>query len=321
MNRHRRLAAVVAAALALTGCAAGAPAEPAPGDAFPRTIEVPAGPGIEATEVVVAAPPQRIAALSYETAELVAELGLADRLIAVPEAVTNPTLGNHVDELAGVPTTIASERETNAEEVIALDPDLVLLSNRHGLDADVGEVLTAVGIPVIVLPNSWSTPEEVAIDIRLVGQATGAEAAAATLAERLTDGLRGADDPDGPRPRVLVLGNQAGRVFITAGRAFPLELVRLAGGADVSGDLGIDRTGPIAAEQVVQAAPDAILLVDMNGSGRAAFEPLLENPAVGGLPAVAEGRVLLVEGRTVQALGLTETIAGLDRLRDWIGGM
>ena len=129
-------------------------------------------------------------------------------------------------------------------------------------------------------------------------------------------GLGEVTEPDGPR--VLVLSNQAGQPFVTAGAAFPLEVVRLAGGQDASEALGMNRTGPISAEQVIAAEPDAILLVDMNGTGEQIFEPLLSNAAVAELPAVAEDRVLLVEGREVQALGFADTVQARDRIAEWL---
>lgn len=48
------------------------------------------------------------------------------------------------------------------------------------------------------------------------------------------------------------------------------------------------------------------------------FTELLQNPAVAAIPALAEGRVLRVAGRQVQALGVTETIAGLEAMTDWV---
>src|SRR5699024_12444235 len=56
----------------------------------------------------------------------------------------------------------------------------------------------------------------------------------------------------------------------------------------------------------------------MNGSGDRIFAPLLENDAVAALPAVSEERVLLMEGRKLQALGVTATIEGRDELAAWL---
>ena len=321
------LAMPVVVTLAVGGCATTAPAATpesttATAVAFPRTLDVPAGAAGPAHELLIEAEPLRIAALSYETAELVAELGLADRLVLVPEAVLNPALSNHLPQMAAVETTIPTERDADPEAIIATAPDLVLLSPRHDLEDGLADVLSAAGIPVLSMPDPWSSPTGIAADVRLVGTATGADAAAERLATALETGLVASEDAGAAdAPRILVLGNQAGRPFITAGSAFPLELVRLAGGVDVSAELGVTTTGPISVEQLIAADPDGILLIDMNGSGETLFAPVLDTPAAATVTAVADDRILLLEGRQVQALGLLATIDGLDALTEWIGSL
>lgn len=325
-------AAATAAVLLATACGAtSTAAEPAgsasvsasataEAAAFPRTVDVPAGRDIEATTVTVEAEPMRIAALSYEAAEVVASLGLADRLVTVPEAVTNPVLTNHLDEMLEVEHTSATESTTDPEQILALEPDLVILSARHGLEEGAGEVLAEAGVPVLVYPNSWHTVDAMVTDIELTGAVTGADAEAADLAATIAAGLTEVADPEAEdAPRVLILSNQAGIPFVTAGAAFPLELVALAGGNDVSDEAGAAYTGPITAEQVVAAAPDAILLIDMNGSGEASFAPIMANEAVGTTAAVQDGQVLLLNANETQALGLAGTIDGLAQIAAWLG--
>lgn len=325
------LAVALAAALTLTGCSGPDPdvvdpttttaGSTTPTEAeFPRVVDVPEGPRTPAASLTVPTEPRRIAALSYETAELVAALGLADRLVVVPEAVRNPVFTNHPQEMAAVPDTVPTESETDPEFILSLDPDLVLLSARHGLEDGAGKTLTAAGVPVLVLPNSWGDVADMTTNIALVGRATGADAAAEELTGTIADALVPVEE-EGTAPRVLALSNQAGRPFITTGGAFPMEVLRLAGGTDVGPDLGIEVTGPITTEQIVAADPDAILLIDMNGSGEASFASVLSNPAVAGLDAVAGGHVLLVEGRQVQAAGLDHTADGLDLVREWLAAL
>ncbi len=328
-------ALALAATLALTGCASPPSAPDASSSAaptatastaaaaFPRTIEVPAGAAGAATEVTVPAEPTRIVALSYETVAAATQLGLGDRLVMIPAEAKNPVLTDHADELTAVESTIPTASTFDPELVIAAQPDLVLLTARHGVEDTAGAALTAAGIPTLVLPNSWSTLDDVTADVTLIGEATGADAAAKDLTDTLDAGLSPAADAAdaADAPRVLVLSNQAGRPFVTAGTAFPLQILELAGASDASTDLGVKATGPITAEQIVQAAPDGILLIDMNGSGEKIFNAVLKNPAVAALPAVADGHVHLVTGKQVQALGLTSTVDGLDDVREWVGGL
>lgn len=318
-----KIAAVTAAAaLLLSGCASKPAAEPEAkttekevSQTFPRTIKVPAGEHIPASTLEIAEEPTAIAALDYESAETAAELGLADKLVLVPEAVTNKALGSHIAELSKVETKFPVSMTLNAETVINAAPDLVLMSPRHGQDTTIGKVLTDSGITTLQLPHAWTDKASMLTNIELIGKATGADAAAAKLIKTLDSGLKGAK-AKAQAPRVLVLSNQAGRPFVTAGKAFPLELLKLAGAKDVSGELGIQVTGPITAEQIVQANPDAILLVDMNGSGEGMFQQLLKNPAVAALPGAQQ--TMLVQGKDVQALGLTGTVAGLKKLTKWV---
>ncbi|KIP51708.1 ABC transporter substrate-binding protein [Leucobacter komagatae] len=332
MSTSRTTAAATLAALsliALAGCSPAAdtpePQAPAPATAaeFPRTIEIPAGGGGQAHNLTIDAAPQAIAALDYESAEVLAELGLADRLVLIPEAVLNPTLGGHVESLSGVATTFPVAMNLDTETVIATAPDLVVMSPRHGAEDSIGAVLEQAGLATLQLPDSWTTPEMLAQNVALIGETTGTEDAAGDLIEEMEAGYAagaattaGADNADAPR--VLVLTNQAGRPFATAGHAFPLHLLNLAGAVSVSDELGMRATGPISAEQIVQANPDGIVLVDMNGSGDTMYAELLENPAVATVPAASDDRLMRVTGRDVQALGLGATVSGLASLTEWV---
>lgn len=332
-RRLSALTSIIAGALALaslTACAAEtddeAPVTETPkaaDSAWPRTLEIPAGEGGTVTTLTIDEQPERIAALDYESAEVLAELGAADSLVLIPEAVLNPALGGHVEALSTVEGTFPVAMEVDAETVIAFQPDLVIMSPRHGNEAPIADVLKQAGIVSLQLPSSWASSEDLVTNIDLIGQATGHEATAEALIDDLTTGLEaaagGAPEADaGSAPRVLILTNQAGRPFITAGEAFPVELLERAGADNIADELGIDRTGPISAEQIVQAEANGILLIDMNGTGDRMFTELLENPALQATEALANDRVLRVTGREVQALGLTSTVDGLEALTEWV---
>ncbi|HLS02699.1 MAG TPA: hypothetical protein VK054_12085, partial [Beutenbergiaceae bacterium] len=69
---------------------------------FPRTIEVPEGEGVPAQQVQLDSQPERVAALTYETGELVAELGAVDRLVFIQESLSKDILSGFADEMAQV---------------------------------------------------------------------------------------------------------------------------------------------------------------------------------------------------------------------------
>lgn len=284
---------------------------------WPRTITVPGSRGAADTELKLEAEPQRIAALDYESAEVAAEFGIAENLVLIPAANLNPALGSHIEELTGV-QNFPTAQSLTAEAVLAAEPDLVILSPRHGADDTIGAVLTQAGVPVLQLPSAWTDQESQATGIELIGQATGQEDDAAELIKEISAGHKKEAAKKQTEKQVVVLTNQAGQPFITAGKAYPLELVTLAGAQDAGAKLQLERTSPITAEQLVELNPDGIVLVDMSGTGDKLFAPLLENPAVASLAAVSEGKVLRLQGKQAQALGLTETISGLKALTAWV---
>lgn len=298
----RMLAVAAAATIALVGCSS----------AESQPVETPA-------ETTITAP-ARIAALDYESAETIAELGLADHLVLIPEAVLNPALGGHIEELAQVEETIPVAMEMSAETIIAMEPDLVVMSPRHGADETVGTVLEQSGLETLVLPETWSSVDSMLTNIELIGAATGTDAQASELIKTLEAGLTPGEptESETAKPRVLVLTNQAGTPFATGGSALPLELLELSGATSVSDELGLRHTGPISAEQVLEANPDGIVMIDMNGTGDRMYASLLSNPAVAALPAISEDHMLRIEGRNVQAMGLTSTIEGLESLKGWV---
>lgn len=327
-KRITTVSLVACAALMLAACSAtGASSDTVAPDAvtsdaagFPRTVEIPAGVATEASTFTMESAPEAIAALDYESAEVIAALGLADRLVLAPEALTNPVLGSHVDEMTAVPNTFPVAMEVDVETVLDAKPDLVIMSPRHGAEETIGTVLEQSGVPALQLPASWTNRATLDTNVDLIGQATGADFDAEALRDKISAGLAESPKLDAKAgPRLLVLSNQAGRPFITAGNAFPLELVALAGAQSISVELGIKTTGPISAEQIVEANPDAILLIDMNGSGERLFSELLANPAVASLAGAKQ--TLLLEGKQVQALGLTHTAEGLTDLRRWVAGL
>lgn len=326
MNRRTPvLSLALIALLTLTGCTTAQPAEPAsePSSevaAWPRTLT---GVGVGADsggDLTLNAPPERVAALDYESAEVLAELGWASHLVLIPEAVLNPALGSHIAELETVAHTFPVAMEVDAEQLIALQPDLVVMSPRHGSDDALAGVLAQAGVPTLMLPSSWTNSDDLMTNIGFIGEAVGAEQPARDLTNALESGMAeaGAAESTKAAPRVLMLTNQAGRPFVTSGHAYPIELLKLAGAENAADTLGFDRTGPISAEQVIQANPDGVVLIDMNGTGDRMFTELLQNPAVQTIPAIAESRVLRVTGSQVQALGLTSTIDGLTELTEWV---
>lgn len=321
----RFLAGLSAVALGLSllaGCASDTADRASAGTAeqtsYPRTVEVPGDPP---QQVTLPTRPVRIAALSADVAEAAVELVGAERLTAVPVSATNPSLSSHAEQMATVPTKLPPGNDPDPEQIIALNPDLILITARHGGERDAQAVLAPAGIPMIAITTGWGTLEEVKQNLTLLGRALDAEAKARELTaelDRRADAVAEQAGGTTDRPSVAILSNQAGRPFINAADVLTSDLVRRAGGALVADRIGLRSTGPVSAEQLIAAEPDAILLIDVTGKGRDSFRSLLDNPAVAGLAAVREGRVKLLPARTSYGIGGVRLADGLEEIARWL---
>lgn len=311
-----------AAVLILSACASTDPVDnPPPQEsataAFPVAVQVP---GVE-EPLVISQEPQRIVALSSDAAIALHELGATDRIVAVPVAAENASLNPYAAAMAGIENVIPGENSPEPEQVLAWNPDLIVVTARHTGEQDASDVLSATGVPVLTLTNGWSSSEAVIENLAVIGKAIGASEQAESLADEISAGLSGLRERAAEAasvPTVAILSNQAHVPFINAGSSLVSELVVNGGGSNVADKIGITQTMPIQPEQLVAANPEAIMLVDVTGKGESSFDAVLANPAVAALPAVQEGRVQMFVGRDVYALAGREVVSGSAAVLDWL---
>ncbi|MGP5117713.1 ABC transporter substrate-binding protein [Corynebacterium casei] len=324
--RSRILPLFIIVALGLTACSTSEQSETQPqiseavaaeaASVFPVTLSLPDG-----EELTIEEEPQRIAALSSDVAITLHELGLTDRLVAVPEISTNSTFSSHSEELSDVPNHTAGDNTPEPEQVLSWEPDLVIVTTRHTGERNASEQLTATGVPVLSLTNGWSTTEEVLENIDLIGQATGATQEAAELEDEIREGLANVQESSSQAsetPTVLVLSNQARVPFINDTNSLVSEWVSNAGGVNAAQSMGVENTMPIQPEQIVAADPDYIMLVDVTGKGEESFSSIMESPAVAELSAVSEDHVGLFEGKDVYGFTGRALIGGNESILEWL---
>lgn len=155
-----------------------------------------------------------------------------------------------------------------AEELINLDPDVIVMSKSASVEAD--DLQAKTGIPVVVVPGSDTTLDDNAYEtIRIMGQLYGMEKRATELTEYLKGIQRDLDDrtkdiPESEKPSVYVAGvSFKGHHGFEGTEAFygPLELIHAKNLANTTGQTGAFEIDP---EQVLQWDP-TIIFVDFNG--------------------------------------------------------
>ena len=296
MNRTVRSAAtlVVAfslAALPLVGCASAPPvaeesASQAPAEdaaaAFPVTVTDDAG-----REVTIDSEPMRIVSLAPSNTEIVAALGLLDRLVGVT------SFDDYPPEVADI-DVIGDFAGPNLEAVAAAQPDLVLATT--GVQADVIGQLEDLGATVVAVD-----PTDLAglfASIEMVGAATGASEAALALTTSMRDDLATVTDAIGDAEPVTCFLEIAQDPLFTAGAGTLLDdLITAAGGVNV-----VTEPGWVAysLEQLVVDDPEVYLATLGSMSDPS---DLASRPGYSELSAVTSGRVHVLDDNLVSRPG------------------
>ena len=189
---------------------------------------------------------------------------------------------------------IGTNGQPYTEEIIALAPDVIVMSKSASVEAD--DLQAKTGTPVVVVPGSDTTLDQDTYDtIRILGELYGREARATELTEYLT-GIRNdlndrtKDIPDSEKPSVYVCGisfkGSHGFEGTEAGYG-PLALINANNLADTTGQSGAFDIDP---EQVLSWDPD-IIFVDFNGMDLIREDYAKDPGYYGALTAVQEGKV------------------------------
>ena len=254
-------------------------------DAAGRTVEIPA----EVDQVVCVG----VGALRYTC-----YVGGADRVIGVEDYETKPGMSrlyNYVnfDKFKDLPV-IGTNGEPFVEEIVGVDPQVIVMSSYAKQDAD--ELSEKTGIPVVVVPGSDTTLDDKAYEtIRILGELYELEDRAETLTAYLRDVQKDLDDrtasiPEESKPACYVGGvSFKGQHGFEGTEAYygPFELIHaknLANTTDQTGAFNID------VEQVLAWDPDVIFL-DFNGMSLIKEDYEAHPDFYNALTAVQEGKV------------------------------
>lgn len=210
------------------------------------------------TVTLVTTDPQRIVSLAPSHTETLYALGLGDRLVAITDYC------NYPPEVAEKPS-IGGFSTPNIEEVVAMDPDLILATVIH--ESEVIPQLEAKGLTVVAVDPT--TINEVIEAITLIGKVTGAEKEATSLLADMQSRIKAVTDRTGglnetEKPKVLYIVWHEPLMAAGSGTLHD-ELIRTAGGINVAGDL--DSYAAISLEVVIAANPQVMIAGVGMGTG------------------------------------------------------
>ena len=257
-------------------------------DAFGRTV-------------TLAAPPQRIITIFASNTEMVAALGLADRIVGIeaytrypPEVLNRPLVGGRLG--------------FSVDEVVAQRPDLVVVTPSRQAANTLVDPMERLGIPIVVLLQR--DVAEILSNIRLLGKLAGVAKRGEALAAKLQGRLDTVEQRVAGRrkPSVIMITGRLGNglLLVTRPGTYTGDALAKAGGhlAFDSGTLA-----QVSPEAVFNADPDILLFAGSDKDMKELF----------GRPGWTEMRA--VRGKRIHAVSRAEllipgprTIDGIEKL-------
>jgi len=245
-------------------------------------------------EITLAEPATRIVALTASDCEILCALGAEDTLVGRGEYC------NYPESILEVPA-VQSGAETNIEQIIALEPQVVLMS-AMAQTVEQTEALENAGITVVV--NDADDIAGTYTSIRLIGALMGKDAEAEALIADMQatfDDIAAKSENTGKTVYFEVSPLEWG--LWTAGTGtFMDELASMCGLTNAFAD--VEGWAEISEEQVLQRNPDYIVTITMYyGEGPTPVEEIMGRTAWDGLTAVANGAIYNADSDEVSRPG------------------
>lgn len=245
-------------------------------------------------EITLTEPATRIVALTASDCEILCALGAEDTLVGRGEYCDYP------ESILELPV-MQSGAETNIEQIIALEPQVVLMS-AMAQTAEQVEALESAGIKVVV--SDADSLAQTYESIRLIGALMRMDAEAEALIADMQatfDDIAAKSESSGKTVYFEVSPLQWG-LWAAGSNTFMDELATMCGLTNAFAE--VNDWGEISEEQVLARNPDYIITITMYfGEGPLPTEEIMARPGWESLTAVANGDVYNVDSNAFSRPG------------------
>ena len=291
------LACLLALAMlaALAACGQKEAAQPAEPETTEQTEPVPAAEpqaGVTITDmagrtVTLDEPATRVVALSAADCEILYAVGAGDTLVGRGEYCDYPA------EVLDVPS-VQSGYETNIEQILALEPQVLLMSTMAQTEEQI-KALEDAGVRVVV--SDAQDIEGIYTSVSMIGALMGREAEAAQVVTEMKDALNAlaeaAQGESGKTVYFEVSPLQYG-LWAAGKGTFMNEVAELIGLKNIFDD--VDGWGEVSEEQIIERNPDYIVTITMYfGEGPTPEEEIASRTGWENVTAVNNGAILSMQ--------------------------
>ena len=245
-------------------------------------------------EITLDGPAAKIVALTASDVEIIYALCAGDLLVGRGEYCDYPA------EVLDKPV-VKSGAETNLEEILALEPDVVIMATM-AQTVDQVNALEEAGVKVIV--SDAQNLDGVYTAITLIGQIVGKNDEAAALVKEMQDTFEGikATASDSGKTIYFEVSPLEWGLWAAGKGTFMDELAAICGLTNAFAD--VDGWGAISEEQVFEKDPDYIVTTSMYwGEGPTPVEEIMGRAGWDKLNAVQNNRIFNADSNEITRPG------------------
>jgi len=235
-------------------------------------------------EITLDKPAERIVALTASDCEILYAIGAGDTLVG------RGTYCDYPAEVLEVPA-VESGATTNVEEIIALKPDVLLMSDMAQSEEQIQQ-LEAAGVKVVV--SEATDIEGVYTAIELIGALMGKDDNAAAVINSMKttfDTIREQSTGDGTQTVYFEVSPLQYGLWTAGTNTFMDEIANMMGLSNCFPD--VDGWGEVSEEQILERNPDFIVTITMYfGEGPTPEEELLSRTGWENVTAIKNQAIL-----------------------------
>ncbi len=245
-------------------------------------------------EIVLEKPAEKIVALTASDVEIIYALGAGDLLVGRGEYCDYP------EEVLEKPV-VKSGAETNLEEILALEPDVVIMATMAQTKDQV-EALEKAGVKVIV--SDAQNLEGVYTAISMIGQITGKNAEADTIIGEMKETFASVKEKAQNTGKTVYfeVSPLEWGLWAAGSGTFMDELAEICGLTNAFAD--VEGWGAVTEEDVKERDPDYIVTTSMYwGEGPTPVEEIMGRNGWDSLKAVQNGQVFNADSNAITRPG------------------
>lgn len=235
-------------------------------------------------EITLEEPAERIVALTASDCEILYAIGAGDTLVGRGEYCDYPA------EVLEIPA-VQSGADTNIEQIIALEPDVLLMSDMAQTEEQIAQ-LEAAGIKVVV--SEATDIEGVYAAVEMIGALMGKDENAAAVIDSMKTTFADISEKstgDGTQTIYFEVSPLQWGLWTAGTNTFMDEIAAMLGLKNCFAD--VDGWGEISEEQVLERNPDFIVTITMYfGEGPTPEEEILSRAGWENVTAVKNQAIL-----------------------------